>query len=99
MLYSLSDKLKFNEPPQIQIKDKILTVNNSATTILELMDIVQNGGDLEGAKATMKLLFSDKDRKVIEKMNLSIEDFMTLATVAMDLALGNDPDADKSGEQ
>ena len=72
MLYSLTDKLKFNDSPQIQIKDKVLTVNNSATTILELMDIVQNEGDLEGAKATMNLLFSDKDKKAIEKMNLNI---------------------------
>lgn len=98
MLYSLTDKLKFNNSPQIQIKDKVLTVNNSATTILELMDIVQNEGDLEGAKATMNLLFSDKDKKAIEKMNLNIEDYMTLASTAMDLALGNDPDADNRGE-
>jgi hypothetical protein len=98
MLYSLTDKLKFNDSPQIQIKDKVLTVNNSARTVLELMDTVLTGGDLEGAKATMNLLFSEKDRKTIEKMNLSIEDYMTLAGVAMDLALGNDPDADNRGE-
>lgn len=98
MLYSLTDKLKFNDPPQIEINGKTLTINNSATTILELMDIVQNGGDLEGAKATLRLLFSEKDKKVIEKLNLNIEDYITLATVAMDLALGNDPDNKDGGQ-
>jgi hypothetical protein len=97
MLYSLTDKLKFNESPQIEIKGKVLTIDNSATTVLELMDIVQNKGDLEGAKATTRLLFSEKDQKTLEKLKLSIDDYITLATVAMDLALGNDPD-EKSGE-
>lgn len=98
MLYSLTDKLKFHEKPQIEISGKVLTIDNSATTILELMDIATTKGDLEGAKATMRLLFGEKDKKVIEKLNLNIEDYITLASVAMDLALGNDPDADKSGE-
>lgn len=97
MLYSLTDKLKFNENPQIEIKGKVLTIDNSATTVLELMDIVQNKGDLEGAKATMRLLFGEKDQKTLEKLKLSIDDYITVATVAMDLALGNDPD-EKSGE-
>jgi len=97
MLYSLTDKLKFNESPQIEIKGKVLTIDNSATTVLELMDIVQNKGDLEGAKATTRLLFNEKDQKTLEKLKLSIDDYITLATVAMDLALGNDPD-EKSGE-
>lgn len=98
MLYSLTDKLKFNDKPQIEINGKTVSVDNSATTVLQLMDVVQTQGEIEGAKSAYKLLFSEKDRKTLDKLNLSIEDYITLATVAMDLALGNDPDAPSDAE-
>lgn len=97
MLYSLTDKLKFNEPPQIEVNGKKLTVKNDAEIVLELMDIVQNSGETDGAKSAVKLLFSEKDQKIIAGFKLSIEDYMTLATTALQLALGNDPD-EISGE-
>lgn len=98
MLYSLTDKLKFNEKPQVEVNGKILTVNNEATTVLELLDIVENKGNFAGAVSALDLLFSAKDKKVIENLGLSMEDFSTFMGVCMDLALGNDPDADKEGE-
>ena len=93
MHYSLTEKLKFNEKPVIYVKDNALTVNNSAITVLKLMDIVQQEGELAGAKNVMALLFSEDDQKKIEALSLSMEDYVTLASVAIDLALGNDPDA------
>lgn len=98
MLYSLTDKLKFNEKPQVEVNGKILTVNNEATTVLELLDIVENKGNFAGAVSALDLLFSAKDKKIIEGLGLSMEDFSTFMAVCMDLALGNDPDADKEGE-
>lgn len=97
MLYSLTDKLNFNDRPQVEIKGKILTIDNSATTVLKLMDTVQTQGELAGAHTVLDLLFSAKDKKVIEGLNLSIDDFIKFCEVCMDLALGNDPDA-KQGE-
>ena len=98
MTYSLTDKLKFNEPPKVEIKGKVLTINNSATNVLQLMDIVSTLGEVAGAKAILETLFNEKDRKTIEKLNLSMDDFSTLCEVCMDLALGNDPD-NKESEQ
>ena len=98
MLYSLTDKLKFNEKPQVEINGKVLTINNEATTVLTLLDVVENQGNFAGAKTALDLLFSAKDRKVIENLGLSMEDFSTFMAVCIDLALGNDPDADKEGE-
>ena len=95
MLYSLTDKLNFNEKPQVEIKGKILTIDNSATTVLKLMDTVQNKGELAGAQAVLDLLFDAKDRKTIESLKLSINDFTKLCEICMDLALGNDPDAEQ----
>ena len=98
MTYSLTDKLQFNEPPKIEIKGKVLTINNSATNVLQLMDIVQNKGEIAGAKAVLDLLFNEKDRKTIEKLNLSMDDYTMLCEVCMELAVGNDPDS-KGSEQ
>ena len=97
MLYSLTDKLQFDEKPQVEVKGKKLTIDNSAVTVLKLMDTVQNAGELEGARSVLDLLFSDKDKKTIESLNLSIGDYIKLCEVCMDLALGNDPD-DEKGE-
>lgn len=95
MLYSLTDKLNFSDKPQVEIKGKILTIDNSATTVLKLMDTVQNKGELAGAQAVLDLLFDAKDRKTIESLKLSISDFTKLCEICMDLALGNDPDAEQ----
>lgn len=98
MLYSLTDKLKFDEKPQIEVNGKILTIDNSAVTVLKLMDTVQNNGELAGTKAVIELLFSEKDRKVIDKLGLSVSDYIKFCEVCMDLALGNDPDHKEQGE-
>lgn len=98
MLYSLTDKLKFDGKPQIEVNGKILTIDNSAVTVLKLVDTVQNGGELAGAKAVTELLFNEKDRKIIEKLGLSVGDYIKFCEVCMDLALGNDPDQKESGE-
>lgn len=95
MTYTLTDKLKFTEKPKLTIKDVTVTINNSATTVLELMDVVQNKGELAGANAIFGLLLNDKDRKKIESLDLPIDDFVTVCQVMMDLALGNDPDEEQ----
>lgn len=93
MLYSLTDKLKFNDDPQIEIKDKVITVKSDAETVLKLLDVLQNAGEIEGAKSAMDILLSDKDKKVVKSLNLKMADYMKLAEVVVELALGNDPDA------
>lgn len=96
MLYSLTDKLNFADKPQVEVKGKVVTIDNSATTVLKLLDLVQNQGEVAGAKAIIDLLFDAKDRKTIDGLKLSIEDYMHFCEVCMDLALGNDPDAEKA---
>ena len=96
MTYSLTDKLKFNEPPKVEVKGKILTINNSAVNVLKLMDIVQTEGEVAGTKALIDLLFSPKDKKVIESLNLSMDDYTKFCEICMDLAVGNDPDSKES---
>lgn len=99
MLYSLTDKLSFNDDPQVEIKGKIITVKSDAETVLKLLDIVQNGGEIAGTVSAVDLLLSEKDKKTLKGLNLKIADYMKFTETIVDLALGNDPDEDKRSEQ
>ena len=98
MIYSLTDKLKFDDNPQIEIKGKVLTVKSDAMTVLKLMDIVETDGEIAGAVKAADLLFSAKDRKVLDSLGLSMEDFSTVLSTAMQLAVGEDPDEEAPEE-
>ena len=98
MLYSLTDKLDFSDDPIIEVNGKKLTVNADAKTVLKLMAIANDGDEVKAMLEAEKLLFSDKDRKVIDSMNLSMKNYTTLITVAMQLSAGEDPDAEATGE-
>ena len=99
MIYSLTDKLNFNEDPQIEIKGKVITIKSDAETVLKLLDIVQNESQYKGAISAIDLLLSEKDRKVLKSLNLNISDYMKFTETIVDLALGNDPDEEKGSEQ
>ena len=96
MIYSLTDKLKFDEQPKVEIQGKVLTINNSAVNVLHLIDVVQTMGEVEGTKAIVDVLFNAKDKKIIEGLNLSMADYTKFCEICMDLAVGNDPDNKKS---
>ena len=97
MIYSLTDKLKFEDAPQMEIKGTVLTIKSDAETILKLMDVVNRKGEVEGALEAVNLLFSPKDRKALEALHLSMADYVTVISTAMQLAVGEDPD-EQSGE-
>ena len=98
MKYSLTDKLTFNDDPQIEIKGKVITVKSDAETVLKLLDIVQNEGEAKGALLAVDLLLSDKDKKTLNSLHLKMKDYLIFTEAMVDLALGNDPDEDKSRE-
>ena len=96
MVYSLTDKLKFAENPKIQIKDKIVTVKAEAETALKVYDVINKESEATSILKSYEIIFSDKDRKVISGLKLSMEDFITLMKVAVSLCIGEDPDAEQS---
>ena len=97
MVYSLTEKLTFAENPQIQIKDKTITVKAEAETALKLMDLLDKEGEVQASIKAPDLLFSEKDRKAISSLKLSMSDYTVLLSTAMSLCLGEDPDKE-SGE-
>ena len=98
MKYSLKDKLEFGANPKLEITDDVtVTVKADAVTILKLMDAVNKKGEMEGALEAGNLLFSAKDRKAIDALGLSMQDYITVISTAMQLAVGENPD-EPSGE-
>ena len=98
MLYSLTDKLNFEASPQIQIKDKIVTVKDDADTALRLVDILDKEGEMQASIRATELLFSEKDQKTIRNLKLNMRDYSVFLKTAIALCLGNDPDEDEVPE-
>lgn len=92
MLYTLTDKLNFEENPQIEIKDKKITVKADAETVLKLLSIIEEKGETQATLQVVDLLFSPADKKTIHSLKLGFSDYVKLIEVATSLALGNDPD-------
>ena len=92
----ITDKLEFEENPKLVVKGKELEVNADATTVLKIMGIL---GDSENVKPSdvvrmYELIFSEADRKKIDKMKLQCADFQTLVFTAIGLITGEE----ESGE-
>ena len=98
MVYSLTDKLTFEENPQIEIKGKTITVKAEAETALKLFDLLEREGEMKATLKAANLLFSEKDKKYIDSLQLSMSDYALLLRTAMDLCVGNDPDEEKKSE-
>lgn len=98
MVYSLTEKLSFEENPQIEIKGKKVTVNSEAETALKLFDLLESEGEAKATMKALELLFNEKDLKYIKSLKLKMKDYKILLSTAMDLCIGNDPDEAKESE-
>lgn len=98
-IYSLTDKLHFEENPKIEINGKKYEVKADAETVLTLLTLLREKGEFEATLAAAPLLFSEKDLKAIKALKLSFKDYGILLETAASLALGNDPDENSQGEE
>ncbi len=87
----ITEKLSFEENPKIRINKHELEVDASATTMLKVMQVMNKGNvGPDDIVEAYNFMFSEKDRKTIEKMNLGFKDFTTLVTSAIELVAGNE---------
>lgn len=93
----ITEKLNFDENPKIIIKEKELEVNADAATVLKIMGVLGDGADPtpKTIVSMYELIFGEKVRKEIEKLNLSFADFQTLVMEAINLVV----DGEEQGEQ
>jgi hypothetical protein len=95
--YDITDKLTFDGNPVLVIKGKELEVNADAPTMLKVMNFFGSDGvEIEQINQAYELIFPDKSRKEIEKMKLSVKDWMTVVQEAVGLVVG---ESDGRGEQ
>ena len=86
----ITDKLAFDENPKLVVKGKELEVNADATTVLKIMGILGDGENVQPSDVVRmyELIFSEADRKKIDKMKLQFADFQTLVFSAINLITG-----------
>lgn len=87
----ITNKLTFDGNPTLVIKGKKLEVNADAPTMLKIMNLMTaEGVEIDQISEAYRLVFSEKSRKVIDEMKLSINDWMTVVQEAMGLIMGDD---------
>ena len=89
----ITEKLGFDQKPQIIVRGETLTVNDEAVVILKIMPLAD-----EGSAASLlqicPLLFSEEDERKINDMHLNFRDFTTLVKTAIALATGTEDNAE-----
>ena len=95
-IVDITDKLSFDENPKVVVKGKELEVNADAATVLKIMGLLGDGNSVQPSDVVemYELIFSDTDRKKIDKMKLQFADFQTLVFSAINLITGEE----ESGE-
>lgn len=92
----ITDKLSFETNPALVIKGEKFEVNADARTMLEIMGLfTSDKSEVEATAAAYEKMFNEKDRKKLDKMQLSFKDFQVVVTEAMNLIRG---DEDEEGE-
>lgn len=92
----ITDKLSFDENPVICIKGVELEIQSDAENMLKMLGLFGGGkSEVQAAKEAAEMMFNERDRKKIKKLNLQFKDYMTLIREAMDLAMEEE---DSQGE-
>ena len=63
-IIDITEKLNFEEKPQIKIQDTVITVNNEAATVLKILPKLENMKP-EDINALGEFLFEKSDKSMI----------------------------------
>ena len=90
----LTEKLGLADKPRITIGDVELVVNDSARSMLRIMELSGNGADVTRDPATLMemcdLLFDEDSLPALRALDLSFDDYMTVLDAAITLVTGDD---------
>lgn len=86
----ITEKLSFDENPKLIIKGEEFEVNSDATTVLQIMGDFSKKTEIDASLSAYDRMFSEKDRKRIEKMKLPFMDLMTIIEEGMNLVMGEE---------
>lgn len=92
-IVDITEKLDFDTNPKLVIKGKEYEVNADAETVLKVLGVLNAEGVSAGAVMKMyELIFSEKERKAIAKLNLQFSDFQKVVETAINLVTGSEED-------
>lgn len=92
MKKDITEKLKFEENPKLVIKGAEIEVDTDATTVLKVMGTIGNDSELtpRDVVRVYEVIFKEKERKKIDKLQLKMEDFQVLINEAISLITGEE---------
>lgn len=101
MTIDITEKLSFEEPPKLKIKNTEISVNADAPTMLKVMQILGDGKDVTPARITQMcdLLLPEAERKKLDKLKLQFNDFVIVVKAAISAVTGMDMDEVEEKEQ
>lgn len=85
----ITEKLSFEDNPRLRIRDAELEVRADAKTVLEIMGVLGDKPTSKNVLACLDLLLSEADRKKLDGLKLSFQDYLQVITQAMELATGD----------
>lgn len=88
--YYYSGKLNFEQKPQIKIKDTVLTVNDEAVALLEILPKLNGNVTPETIIDMCNILFDESEMQKLKKLKLNFEDFTTLVQSAVEIVAGGE---------
>lgn len=84
----ITEKLNFEEKPQITIKDVTVTINDEAETILKIIPLADNGSASDIVKI-LPMMLSDEDLDKVRSLKLNFEDYIVFIKQAISLVTGD----------
>lgn len=88
----ITEKLDFESNPKLKIKDKEYEVNADAETVLKVMGLLGDGANVAPTDVVKmyELIFPEKEREEIGKLNLQFKDFQTVVEEAINAITGSE---------
>lgn len=92
MKIDITEKLNFEENPKLVVKGVEIEVDTDATTVLKVMGAIGNDSELtpKDVVGVYEVIFKEKERKKIEKLQLKMGDFKVLINEAIGLIIGEE---------
>ncbi|MCH5297874.1 MAG: hypothetical protein J1E85_09415 [Ruminococcus sp.] len=97
-IIDITNKLNFEEKPVIKVKDVEVEANNDAVTMLKVVALFGENGEgvaVNDILTVYNLLFDEENRKKIESLKLSFEDFTTLIMESAQTLMNNGEEPDE----
>lgn len=89
-IIDITERLNFEEKPEIVIKDTHIKLNDSAETMLKIMGNFNNKDEAEAVIDSIGILFDKKEKEKLDKLKLNFKDYMTVVNIAMKIIRGDE---------